>query len=253
MSFLNPTCVAQVQHELYHAKINASTSDFSSCIVELPLSPGELEPLAIFCVVLAALGVLGLAFFLIWHFTRAHTLKKVYRLPSYKLHQKLEEQVRGKTDVVRYKSATHEDDERTMIRSITIIEDITQEPHRIPKKPSNNWIAKKISNNWVARIWRSYMVYHREAEARYSARQRIRARNYTRQGGQNPRSVNWGARSAMDIEMMNTALGNRRETTPRLDMLDPRRSSLDFGPPLPTYTPTGSLGRVPSYASASFV
>jgi hypothetical protein len=235
MSFLNPTCVVQVQHELYHTKINATTSDFSSCIVELPLSPGELEPLAIFCVVLSALGILALAFFLVWHFTRAHTLKTAYKLPSYELHQKLEEQVRGKKpDVVRYKSTTHEDDERTMIRSITIIEDITQDPQRIPKKESNNWVARK---------WREYMVWLRG----------VQARNYTRQRGENPRPVNWGARSAMDIELMNIAVGSRRETTPQLDMLDPRRSSLDLGPPLPTYTASGPLGRVPSYASASFV
>jgi hypothetical protein len=65
--------------------------------------------------------------------------------------------------------------------------------------------------------------------------------------------VNWGARSAMDIELRNIAVGNRRETTPHLDMLDPRRCSLDLGPPLPTYTASGPLGRVPSYASASSV
>jgi len=245
MSFLNPTCVVQVQHELYRTKINATTSDFSSCIVELPLAPGELEPLAIFCVVLSALGILALAFFLVWHFTRAHTLKKAYKLPSYELHQKLEEQVRGKPDVVRYKSATHEDDERTMIRSITIIEDITQEPHRIPKKESNNWVARK---------WREYMVWLRGVQARNYVRQRVRAWSYdARQRGENPRPVNWGARSAMDIELRNIAVGNRRETTPHLDMLDPRRCSLDLGPPLPTYTASGPLGRVPSYASASSV
>ena len=98
------------------------------------------------------------------------------------------------------------------------------------------------------------MVWLRGVQARYYMRQRVRARNYdARQRGENPRSVNWGARSAMDIELMNTALGNRRAATTDLGIMDPRRSSLDLGPPLPTYTPTGSLGRVPSYASASSV
>jgi hypothetical protein len=234
MSFLNPTCVVQVQHQLYHAGTNATMNDFSSCIVELPKCPGELDPLPAFCVVLGTLGILGFAFYLTRHLTRTHALQKAYKLPSYELHQKLEEQVRGKLDVVRYKSVTHEDDERTMIRSITIIEDMTQEPHRIPKKPSNNWIARK---------WREYMVWLRV----------VQARNYARQRGENPRPANWGARSAMDIEMMNTALGNRREATPHLGMIDPRRCSLDLGPPLPTYTASGTLGQLPSYASTSSV
>jgi hypothetical protein len=60
MSFFDVTCVANTLASMSHRGIIATTSDFSSCIVELPLSLEEFDLLAIFCAVSSALGVLAL-------------------------------------------------------------------------------------------------------------------------------------------------------------------------------------------------
>jgi hypothetical protein len=101
---------------------------------------------------------------------------------------------------------------------ITIVEDMTQEPHLI---------AKKVSNHWVARICRKYMVWLRGVQERTSCQQ-CAEQNVRR----NHRAERAAARQA--------------------SLLGPRTSFelVELRPPLPTYAAREQL---PDYASMASV